>query len=76
MNKFVKQKKYLQMISKRQLEAKERQRLEREVYYSEEFIEPDVWYTHIIEDHRWLKQHSQTRTLKRKPAACPLRLPI
>lgn len=51
MNKFIKQKNHLQIISKRELEAKEQQRLEREMFYPEPFIEPDVWYTHTIKDH-------------------------
>lgn len=64
MNKFIKQKKYLQAISKRQLEVKERQRLERKVYYPEEFIEPDVWYIHTIKDHHG-KEHTM-RLLNRE----------
>ena len=51
MNKFIKQKKYLQVISNREHEAKARQRLEREIHYPEPFDGPDVWYTHTIKDH-------------------------
>ena len=42
-------KKYLQALSKRQLEAAERQRMAREVYYPEAFDEPEVWYTVTVE---------------------------
>lgn len=51
MNKFIKQKKYLQMISQRQHDAASRRKLDIEMFYPEPFIEPEVWYTHRIKDH-------------------------
>jgi hypothetical protein len=64
MNTFIKQKKYLQAISKRQHEAARRRKLDIEIFYPEPFDEPNVWYTHIIKDHH-NKEHIM-RLLNRK----------
>lgn len=52
MNNFIKQKKYLQMISQVEHEKARKRKLEREMFYPELFVEPDAWYTHSIKDHR------------------------
>jgi hypothetical protein len=50
MHKFIKQKKYLQLISQIEHEAARRRKLDRKMYYPEILIEPEAWYTHSIED--------------------------
>ncbi len=51
MNKFVKKKKWLQQLSKVQLKAAIRQKLEREIFYSEYFEEPEIWFSVTVENH-------------------------
>jgi hypothetical protein len=56
MDKYNKKFNYLQRLSKRQLEAADRARMSREIYYPELFIEPDIWYTNTLSDS-FGKQH-------------------
>ena len=51
MNKFAKKKKWLQQLSKIQLEAAIRQKLEREIFYPEYFKEPEIWFSVTVENH-------------------------
>jgi hypothetical protein len=64
MTQYTKKFNYLQRLSKRQLEAADRARLEREIYYPELFVEPDVWYENTLKD-RFGKEHTM-RLLNRE----------
>ena len=51
MNKFTKKKKWLQRLSKIQLEAAIRKKLEAKIVYPEYFEEPEVWFSVTVENH-------------------------